>query len=195
MMYDACNNTPGRVGPPLAPPTDDLRQYFHDWLDGDGYPFWPFFSNVQSWWNIRDLPNVMMVHFNNLKADLEGEIRRIADFLDIEPSADAWPKIVEHSTFAHMKANADAMTPMADKAFKDGADTTLVGYLANSGATSGTWTSPFTDPLFPGFNEPRDVSHISYYGRGTPTEIPEPSLLMLLMLGLGSVALGRLRAR
>lgn len=123
MMYDAFNNTPGRIGPPLEPPTDDIRQYFHDWLDGDGYPFWPFFPNIRSWWNIRDLPNVMLVHFNNLKADLEGEIRRIADFLEIAPSADAWPKIVEHSTFAHMKSHADQVSPMAKQAFKDGADT------------------------------------------------------------------------
>ena len=24
----------------------------------DGYPFWPFWENVRSWWAIRDLPNV-----------------------------------------------------------------------------------------------------------------------------------------
>lgn len=78
--------------------------------------------------------------------------------------------------------------------FKSGNGTTLVGYLANSGATSGSWDSPFGDPLF-SFNNAKDVSHLTYYGRGTPSEIPEPSLLVLLMLGLGSVALGRLRAR
>ncbi len=72
--------------------------------------------------------------------------------------------------------------------------TTLTGYLANTGAISGTWDSPFGNPLYD-FSNPKDVSHLTYYGRGTPSEVPEPSLLVLLMLGLGSVALGRLRTR
>lgn len=74
--------------------------------------------------------------------------------------------------------------------FKSGNEN-LVGYLANDGATTGAWTSPFSAPN----DNLREVSHITYYGRGTPSEIPEPSLLVLLMLGLGSIALGRLRAR
>ena len=58
-------------------------QYFREWLDGDGYPFWPFFENVLSWWEIRHLPSVALLHFGDLKRDLSGEIRRIAAFLDI----------------------------------------------------------------------------------------------------------------
>lgn len=73
--------------------------------------------------------------------------------------------------------------------FKSGNEN-LVGYLANDGATWGSWDSPFSAPN----DNRRDVSHITYYGRGTPAEIPEPSLLVLLMLGLGSIALGRRRA-
>ena len=33
-------------------------------------------ENIRSWWEIRDLPNVMLVHFNELKADMEGRIAR-----------------------------------------------------------------------------------------------------------------------
>lgn len=43
----------------------------------------PFFSHVASWWAVRQLPNVMLVHFSALRADLPGEARRIANFLDI----------------------------------------------------------------------------------------------------------------
>ena len=35
-------------------------------------PFWPFWENVRSWWEIRDLPNVMLVHFADLKRDMPG---------------------------------------------------------------------------------------------------------------------------
>ena len=38
--YDALNNTPGRVGPPIEPPCASIAQYFDEWLEKDGYPFW-----------------------------------------------------------------------------------------------------------------------------------------------------------
>ena len=81
LWYEALNDTPGRVGPPIETPPDSVLQYFDDWLAQDGHPFWPFWENVRSWWNIRHLPNVMMVNFSNLKSDMPGEIRRIAGFL------------------------------------------------------------------------------------------------------------------
>ena len=68
--YDALNETPGRVGPPIERPPRDVRDYWRDWLRLDGHPFWPFWENVRSWWEIRDLPNVKFVHFANLKRDM-----------------------------------------------------------------------------------------------------------------------------
>jgi aryl sulfotransferase len=48
--YRAINDSPGRVGPPVPRAPDDIRQYYREWLKGDGYPFWPFFAHVKSWW-------------------------------------------------------------------------------------------------------------------------------------------------
>ncbi|MGC4054954.1 MAG: sulfotransferase domain-containing protein [Paludibaculum sp.] len=56
IMYDALNKTPGLVGPPLEPPPDDIRVYWRDWLDRDGFPYWSLWENVRSWWAIRHLP-------------------------------------------------------------------------------------------------------------------------------------------
>ncbi len=61
---------------------------------------------------MRHLPNVLLVHFEDLKRDMEGEIRRIAAFLAIAPSAAAWPRILEHASFEHMKKNAAAAAPL-----------------------------------------------------------------------------------
>jgi aryl sulfotransferase len=45
--YRALNDSPGRVGPPIPKPPADVRQYYREWLKGEGYPFWPFFPHAQ----------------------------------------------------------------------------------------------------------------------------------------------------
>ena len=123
--YAALNDTPGRVGPSIEPPPDSVRRYFRDWLDKDGFPFWSFWDNVRSWWDIRALPNVMLVHFARLKADMPGEIRRIAAFLDIAIDEVRWDAIVEHCGFDYMKANAAASVPLGGAFWDGGAETFL----------------------------------------------------------------------
>jgi aryl sulfotransferase len=50
--YDAVNDTPGHIGPPIERPPKDIRQYWREWMDGNGHPFWPFCENVRSWWEL-----------------------------------------------------------------------------------------------------------------------------------------------
>jgi len=120
--YDALNNTPGRVGPPIEPPPSDIRQYWREWLDRDGYPFWPFWENVRSWWAVRDLPNVKLIHFSNLKQDMAREIRGIAAFLDIAIDESQWDAIVKHCSFEWMKKNATKSVPLGGAFWDAGAD-------------------------------------------------------------------------
>ncbi len=123
LWYQLLNDTPGRVGPPLDPPDPDIHRYFGGWLERDGYPIWSFWDNIASWWAIRDLPNVRLVHFSRLKADLPGEMRAIADFLDIDVPDDRWAAIVEHCGFDYMKAHADQVAPLGGAIFEGGAET------------------------------------------------------------------------
>lgn len=128
--YSALNDTPGLVGPRIEPPTESIQQYYHDWLDQDGYPMWPFWENVSSWWDIREQPNVMMLHFENLKQDMPGEIRRIAEFLDIPIDETKWEAILEHCSFDYMKANATKSVPLGG-AFWDGGAQTFINKGSN----------------------------------------------------------------
>jgi aryl sulfotransferase len=121
--YRALNDTPGRVGPPIEPPPPSVRQYFHDWLERDGHPFWPFWENVRSWWEIRHLPNVLLLHFADLKADLPGQIRRIAEFLEVRIDEDRWPAILQHCSFHHMKRHAEQIAPLGGAVWEGGAKT------------------------------------------------------------------------
>jgi len=122
VWYGALNDSPGLVGPPIGKPEPDIVKYYHEWLDKDGFPFWSFWENVKSWWAIRDLPNVYMLHFGNLKEDMPGEIRKIAAFLDIPINEDVWDDILLHCSFDYMKANATASTPLGGAFWDGGAD-------------------------------------------------------------------------
>ncbi len=73
--YDALNNTPGLVGDRIEKPPASIHEYYQRWFEKDGYPFWPFWENIRSWWAIQKLANVKLVHFNQMKADLPGSIR------------------------------------------------------------------------------------------------------------------------
>jgi aryl sulfotransferase len=121
MWYEALNDTPGRVGPPIEPPPADIRQYWHDWMERDGHPFWPFWENVRSWWEVRDLPNVLFVHFANLKRDMPGEMRRIAEFLDIPIDEKRWETTLKYCSFEWMKRNAAKVVPLGGAAWDAGA--------------------------------------------------------------------------
>jgi aryl sulfotransferase len=138
MFYDIINNTPDRVGPPLEPPPSSIRQYFHDWLEGDGYPFWSLWENLRSWWAIKHLPNVLFLHYAQLKQDLPGQMRRIAEFLEIPIDETRWDAIVEHCSFQYMKHHAAQMVPLAGMIFEGGATTFI------HKGTNGRWRDTLT---------------------------------------------------
>jgi aryl sulfotransferase len=94
--------------PPVPYPDPDIRRAFLSWLDNDAYPNWPFWSHVQGWFDARHLPNLRLLHFANLKADLEGEVRKLAEFLEIEVAPEAWPSIIEHCGFDYVRATSVA---------------------------------------------------------------------------------------
>jgi aryl sulfotransferase len=122
---DAFNNTPGRVGPPLTLPSCDVRDYYLHFLEHGEmleFPLSPLWSHVQGWWDAADLPNVLLVHFNNLKRDLGGEARRIAEFLDVGVDDSKWPAILEHCSFDYMQRES-AKIEMLDQFFTGGGKT------------------------------------------------------------------------
>jgi aryl sulfotransferase len=124
--------------PPASYPNPDIRLAFHEWLDRDAYPNWPFWSHVQGWFDARHLPNLKLVHFADLKADLRGEIEKIAAFLEIEVDPALWPAILEHCSFDYMKRLA-AQNERHRQVFKGGGATFI-----NKGS-NGRWRDVLTD--------------------------------------------------
>jgi len=131
----ALNGGQDCIGPALSRPPCDVREYYLQWLEtGDmpGNPMPSYWENVRSWWNVRHLPNVLLVHFNNLKSDLRFEAERISRFLGAEVPDKAWPAILCHCSFDYMRAEADKLEALKAH-FRDGARV-----FVNKG-TNGRW--------------------------------------------------------
>jgi len=136
--YPMFNNVFGREGPPLEPPTGDVVQYFREWLNGGGLPLGvSFWEHVQGWYNARHLPNMLLVHFNDLKADLPGQMRRIAAFLGIGIDESRFQAMIEHCGIDYMR-RAASEAPVLDMIFKNGSTT-----FFNKG-TNGRWKDVLT---------------------------------------------------
>lgn len=127
-ILTALNNPVGLVGDPLPPCPEKIRDLWRVWTtrgwfpwENDGYPMWSHLHHARTWWAHRELPNLLLVHFNDLLNDLEGGMRRVAKFLEIEIAEERWPAIVDAATFATMRKNAAQIVPEAHLAWKGGA--------------------------------------------------------------------------
>jgi aryl sulfotransferase len=58
-------------------------------------------------WARRGEPNVLLVRYDDLLADLEGQMRWLATRLAIAVPEQAWPALTEAATFEHMRDRAD----------------------------------------------------------------------------------------
>jgi aryl sulfotransferase len=90
-----------------------------------------------SYWAERANKNVQLVHYNDLKADRDAEMRRIADFLEIEVPERLWPEIVAAASFETMKEQGDALMPNVHNLFDLGASRFL------HRGTNGRWQGIF----------------------------------------------------
>ena len=112
---------------PYPRPADDPRAFFAHWLnhgvgdDTDGAPFFSWFNFERTYWDARHRANVLMVHYRDLKLDLAGEMRRIADFLVIDVRRDLWPALIKAATFSEMQRDGAELHPMLGHVFRGGA--------------------------------------------------------------------------
>lgn len=118
---------------PSTPPLTDIHDMFAQWLRDAN-----LFQHVASFWARRHQPNVLFVHYNDMKDDLEREMRNVASFLEIEIPDALWPDVVKRCTFAGMKARPDEIGDF-ERLFTGGADTFLFK------GTNGRWRDVLSD--------------------------------------------------
>ena len=62
-------------------------------------------------WSRRHDPAVTLVHFDDLRRDLDHRMRHVAGRLGIAVADDSWPALVEAATFERMHARAADLAP------------------------------------------------------------------------------------
>jgi hypothetical protein len=75
--------------------------------------------HVRDAWDRRHDPRVLLVHYADLLADLDGQVRRIAARLGVEVAEEDWPRLVRAATWDSMRARADRLVPDTSGVLKD----------------------------------------------------------------------------
>jgi hypothetical protein len=101
------------------PPTDPLGRFWRFVDDPNEGELWRVnlastMCHLASFWEVREQPNVVLVHYADLRRDLEGEMRRIAQRLGIDIS-DRFPELVAAAGLDSMRARADEIAPNASE--------------------------------------------------------------------------------
>jgi aryl sulfotransferase len=113
----------GRSAPGAAPPRPQPREWLLAWIDSDAGPPKELDSlrgvmhHMSDAWARR--PEVILVHYDDLRADLDGQMRWLAGLLGITVPDGRWDSLVRAATFDQMRAHAVAQVPDAGAVLKD----------------------------------------------------------------------------
>jgi hypothetical protein len=96
------------------PEYTDPVERFLAWVDDDAdfSTLKAALHHYRTFWEC-DLPNAAMFHYSDLKLDLPGQMRRLADVLDIEVSDERLAQLAAAASFSQMKQRAEDVAPNA----------------------------------------------------------------------------------
>ncbi|MEE8314687.1 MAG: sulfotransferase domain-containing protein, partial [Myxococcota bacterium] len=99
-------------GEPFPHPPEDIHECWRNWItrgwfewETEGWPFWSNLHHTRTYWEHRHLSNLLLVHYADLLADPQGQVRRVADFLDLELSPEELARTVRLASFDAMKVS------------------------------------------------------------------------------------------
>ena len=125
--------------------------------------FSPYWEYTLEAWNRRDHPNLCLLFFEDLKKDLEGNVRKVAKFLQKDLTDSKVVELAEHLSFKNMKKMA---TPYEDErraiVFNKADDKSASFYRKG---VAGDWRNYFTEEMSKRMDE-----RIEQYFGGTGLE-------------------------
>lgn len=112
---------PPPAGPPGPPPPPGPRETVHEalvrWIAAEDDPRTQMDSLPGVMWHLCDAwarrgePNVLLVRYDDLLADLQGQMRWLASRLEIDVAEQDWPALTEAATFERMRQRPQLTAP------------------------------------------------------------------------------------
>ncbi len=107
--------------PPPPSRSADRRERFWQWVDNDtpppvsGSSLLRTLSHLKTFLEAPTDIDVILLHFDDLRSDLEGQMRGMAQRLNVTVRDSRWPELVRAATFDEMRARADQLAPNAHR--------------------------------------------------------------------------------
>ena len=146
--FKLINETPGLIGNKLPPCPKDPRVAWQEWItrgwfdwENEGYPWWGNMHHTKTFWEFRDLPNFLFLHFNDLLKDLKHYIKVIADFIEVKIDNSDLVRIeneTQFNTVKKMAIEASKNSKNVRQFFKGGRNTFI--YKGTNGRWKGVLT-------------------------------------------------------
>ncbi|MDW5326222.1 sulfotransferase domain-containing protein [Plantactinospora sp. KLBMP9567] len=109
---------PGPDGEPERPAglperLDSAHDRFWAWIDNYDVlvGLAAMVHHLDTFWRARHLPNVTLLHYDEMKADLDGTMRRLAARFGVEVAEERWPDLVRAARFDQMRGRSRELTP------------------------------------------------------------------------------------
>jgi hypothetical protein len=131
--------------PPRVPRPEGERDRFWQWVDDEtppaqiGSSLRRTLEHLQTFWAVGDDLDIVHLHYDDLQADLEGQMRQLAARLGIDVAEDLWPRLVQAATFESMRTRAATTVPAG------GPDHWIDPTAFFSRGTSGQWCELLDD--------------------------------------------------
>jgi aryl sulfotransferase len=97
-------------------PTDPLERFWR-WVDDSttgeltNVSLASTMHHLATFWEVREQPNVVLVHYSDLQRDLEGEMGRLARRLGVDIDKDSVARLAVAAGFDTMRERADELAP------------------------------------------------------------------------------------
>ncbi|XP_032832491.1 sulfotransferase 6B1 [Petromyzon marinus] len=100
-FYHFYNNNPSLPG------VDSWDKFYSMFMEGD-VPWGVYLDYIKQWSNHWEADNVLVLTYEELKADLPGELQKMSTFLGLGLSGEQISDVADNGTFSAMKAKAEA---------------------------------------------------------------------------------------
>ena len=139
--------------PPKSPPGDTLEDTAHkrinELLPGNLLDF-VYFEYAKRWWQMKEEPNVLLLHYADAKRDLKGTVKKLAKFVEVDLTDEEVDKVTERCHIDHMRTIKDKfgyiMPLNLDDSFDNEKSRILIpGAVVRDGYIDNTHKHPFTD--------------------------------------------------